>query len=627
MDTIRSDSEELHRLLQHLVEATAPVTGEDFFRTLTQNLSEALQVKYVWVAEFATSRTRVRTLAFFANGAINENFEYDLANAPCEKVYDSGSLCHYRENLQHLFPNDKELITIDAQSYLGVPLRTPSGDILGHIALIDTKAFPGSPKQMSIFRIFADRARAELERMRAERLIEESNLKLAGIMDTALDAIITFDRSFHITIFNQAAERIFQTRQERAIGESVWYLCSPSLRTQITQYCEKGDQDSNCWIGEGHHALRGSEQFPVEGTLSRLDLGEKTYFTLILRDVLEKQKAAAKIKILEIEKETLKEQIQNHLSFTLVAESPAIRKVIESADRVAATDSTVLLTGETGTGKEMFARYIHETSKRRERILVPVNCAALPSGLVESELFGHEKGAFTGAVAKKRGKFEAADGGTIFLDEIGELSLETQSKILRVLQESEFEHVGGTHSIRVNVRIVAATNRDLEDMVRQGTFRPDLFYRLNVFPIHLPPLRDRVEDLSALVHHFMTRFSQRIGKRISTVSSKAVEKLIQYTWPGNIRELANVIERAAILCDGTVLLPEHIILSTRSINSAESEATTLEEAERRHILQALEKCNGVVGGPTGAAKMLGLNRTTLLSKMKRLNIKGSSSLS
>ncbi len=620
------DGSECDRLLQHLVEATAPVTGEEFFRTLTQNLSQALNVKYVWVAEFANSLTRVRTLAFYANGGAADNFEYDLANAPCEKVYESGSLCHYRDELQQQFPADKDLITLDARSYLGVPLRNPSGEILGHIALIDTHPFPGSARELSIFRIFADRARAELERIRAERLVEESNLRLSGIMETAIDAIVTFDRAYHVTLFNQAAETLFQTQASHVIGQSFLHFCSPSLKSLVTEYCEQPSTDGQCWIGEGHHALRGGESFPVEGTLSRLDLGEKCYFTVILRDIEARKKAETKIRILEREKESLKEELQDHISFKLVAESPSIRKVIQSADRVAKTDSTVLLTGETGTGKEMFARYIHEMSPRRDRILVPVNCAALPAGLVESELFGHEKGAFTGAVARKRGKFEAADGGTILLDEIGELSMETQAKILRVLQESEFEHVGGTSSIKVNVRIIAATNRDLEDMVQHGNFRADLFYRLNVFPIHLPPLRDRVEDLSALVHHFMTHFASRMGKRISTVSSKAVEKLIQYTWPGNIRELANVIERAVILCDGNVLLPENVILSSRAAAAtSSSDAATLEEAERQHILQTLEKCNGVVGGPTGAAKALGLNRTTLLSKMKRLGIKGSSS--
>ncbi len=583
------------------------MTGQEFFRALVSGLSRALRVKYAWVRGRA--------------GACQDNFEYDLAGAPCEQVYQLGSLCLYREGLQALFPADTDLVKLDAESYLGIPLQASGGAVLGHLALIDSKALPGNPEQLSVFRIFADRARAELERLRAHQLVEDSHRRLEGVLDTAMDAIITFDRSFRIKLFNQAAERAFRVPACESREHSILDLCGPSLQQLIQEYCVSDRTESHRWIPEGHTARGPEREFPVEGSLSRLDLTSESLFTLILRNIDDRKKADAHIRQLELEKEQLQEEMHDHRSFAMVAHSAAVREVLESANRVAGTDSTVLLTGETGTGKEMFARYIHETSARKGRLMVPVNCAALPTELAESELFGHEKGAFTGAVAKKRGKFEIADGGTIFLDEIGELPAETQAKILRVLQEHEFEPVGGTRPVRVDVRVIAATNRDLEAAVRHGSFRADLFYRLNVFPIHLPPLRERTQDLEALVECFVNRFARRIGRTAAVLSEEALQKLISYRWPGNIRELANVVERAVILCDGPVLKPEHIVLSTKPTADEPHEPLTLEEAERRHILQALETCRGVVGGPGGAAKLLGLNRTTLLSKMKRLGIK------
>jgi len=252
---------------------------------------------------------------------------------------------------------------------------------------------------------------------------------------------------------------------------------------------------------------------------------------------------------------------------------------------------------------------------------VKVNCGALPASLVESELFGHERGAFTGAVSQKKGRFELAHRGTLFLDETGELPLETQTKLLRVLQEQEFERVGGSQTLKVDVRVIAATNRDLEAEVRRGSFRADLFYRLNVFPIEIPPLRDRKDDIPLLAGYFVRKFSQRMGKKIQSVSRAVYEQLHQYDWPGNVRELANLLERAVILCQSDVLQPKHLAVNrSKQVSAGPEEIPTLEEAERRLILRALEQTGGILSGPNGAAQILGLNRSTLWSRMRKLGI-------
>jgi formate hydrogenlyase transcriptional activator len=293
---------------------------------------------------------------------------------------------------------------------------------------------------------------------------------------------------------------------------------------------------------------------------------------------------------------------------------------------VAPTDSTVLILGETGTGKECIAQAVHNLSSRRDRPFIKVNCAAIPAGLIESELFGHERGSFTGAVGRRLGRFEMADGGTLFLDEIGDLPFELQPKLLRVLQEQEFERLGGTQTTRVDVRVVAATSRDLPSMVSAREFRSDLFYRLNVFPLRVPPLRERGEDINLLVQDFVDVFTKRMGKRIRNIPIEKMEVLLHYPWPGNVRELQNIIERAVILSPGNVLmLPLDELKQAIQVNpvslTSDTGITRLEDAAREHIIQALAATNWVLGGPKGAAARLGLARTTLISKMQRLGIK------
>jgi DNA-binding NtrC family response regulator len=303
----------------------------------------------------------------------------------------------------------------------------------------------------------------------------------------------------------------------------------------------------------------------------------------------------------------------------MVGKSNALRKVLQQVAIVAPTDSTVLLHGETGTGKELVARAVHNLSPRKGRNLVRLNCAAIPSGLVESELFGHERGAFTGALIQKRGRFELADQGTLFLDEIGDIGLDLQPKLLRALQEQEFERLGSTKTIRVNVRLVAATHRNLGVMIREGKFREDLFYRLNVFPIEVPPLRERREDIPLLVHHFVARFARQMEKQIGTVPARAMDALTNSPWPGNVRELENFLERCVILTRGDQLfVPVDELAGPGAVRSMP--ASTFHEAERQTIIDALRACSGRLAGRGGAAERLGLKRTTLQRKMGRLEI-------
>jgi formate hydrogenlyase transcriptional activator len=323
------------------------------------------------------------------------------------------------------------------------------------------------------------------------------------------------------------------------------------------------------------------------------------------------------------EKVYLEDEIRSELNFEeIVGRSSALRSVLQDIETVAPTDSTVLIYGETGTGKELIARAIHNLSTRGKNAFVKLNCAAIPTGLLESEMFGHEKGAFTGAVAQRIGRFELANRGTVFLDEIGEIPLELQPKLLRVLQEREFERLGSSRTLTTDARLIAATNRDLTAMVEDREFRADLFYRLNVFPVQVPPLRERQDDIPLLVRHFVQQFSRRMGKAVDTIPSETMNVLVRYHWPGNIRELQNLVERAVILSTGPVLrVPLADLRLHESPAAVPQKAGTLEEAERRHILSALDAADWVISGPKGAATALGMKRSTLQARMEKLGIR------
>jgi formate hydrogenlyase transcriptional activator len=321
------------------------------------------------------------------------------------------------------------------------------------------------------------------------------------------------------------------------------------------------------------------------------------------------------------EKARLEDELPSEPSFEeIVGRSPALQRALRQVEVVAPTDSGVLIQGETGTGKELIAQAIHNRSSRRDRPFVKVNCAAIPSGLLESELFGHEKGAFTGAIMRKPGRFEVADKGTLFLDEVGDIPLELQSKLLRVLQEHEFERLGSSRTQQVDVRVIAATHRDLKQMVEEGTFRSDLYYRLHVFPLVVPSLRDRREDIPLIVRHYVNKYAQRMNRRIDTIPARTMEVFVNYAWPGNVRELQNFIERAVILSPGSLLRAPLEELEQEKAQDSHTNLSTLEEMEREHVLRALRESNWVTGGPKGAAVRLGMKRTTLAYRIRKLGI-------
>ncbi|NBB85522.1 MAG: PAS domain S-box protein [Bacteroidetes bacterium] len=485
------------------------------------------------------------------------------------------------------------------------------------------------------------------ERKRIAEALRESEAQLTRVIDSAIDAIINIDAELRITLFNQSAETIFGIAAEEVQNRSIVPLLDEELTARLRAFVQAHAADGDSpeedtaapassgtgqylGQGEGLQALRNDgTPFPVEATLSVIALPRRQRFLLILRDVNDLKEAEEELFQLQSEAQYLRQELQTeHAYEEMVGESPAMQRVFTAIDKVAPTDATVLVTGETGTGKELVARALHRHSPRTDEMLVKVNCAALASDVIESELFGHEKGAFTGAVDQRKGRFELADEGTLFLDEVGELPLETQAKLLRALQEQEFERVGGTETIAVDVRVVAATNRALDAEVDAGRFRSDLYYRLNIFPIEVPPLREREGDVPRLAAHFCEQFGQRMGKPVQGFTAGAVERLAAYVWPGNVRELANVVERAVILAS-----PEAPIgvdqLGLVLPNGAQKGATkegmrdgfpTLAEAQRHHIQEALERTGGVIGGADGAAALLGIKRTTLHARMDRLGV-------
>ena len=467
------------------------------------------------------------------------------------------------------------------------------------------------------------------ERKRVETALRESQERLSALIDSAIDAIVSVDPSLDITLFNNAAEEIFGCETEEAVCRSLDSFLADDLQALVEQYIERHPAEDGAtadgrYVGaaEGFNARRfDGTAFPVEATITPVQLPSEPQYLLILRDIQEIKHAEEKLTQLQSEKVYLQEEIENEYNFDeIVGVSPAIQDVFDAIDQVAATDTTVLVSGKTGTGKELVARALHDRSHRADSVLVKVNCAALSSDLIESELFGHEKGAFTGATTQRKGRFELADGGTLFLDEVGELPMDTQAKLLRALQEQEFERVGGSETIEVDTRILAATNRDLGQAVHDGTFRSDLYYRLNIFPIELPPLKERREDIPLLAHHFCDTFAGRTGTTVERISPNAMAVLERYDWPGNVRELANIIERAVILARDGVIRADHLSIERPDADTPGETFPTYEEAQRRHIIRALEHTGGVVGGDDGAAALLDVNRTTLLSRMDRLGI-------
>ena len=628
------------RLLQTIADGTAAQIGTDFFRALVQNLSAALGTHGAWVTEYLPESKRLRALAFWLDGGFVDHYEYDIVGTPCEPTIQKRTYLHIPERVVDLFPADADLPQLGAVSYMGFPLIGPEGEILGNLAVVDNKIMPESFRHMALFRIFTARATAELLRLRAEQALRIREAKLAGVFDGAMDAILELDHQFTILMMNPAAEQIFGCHREACLGKTLGAFIAPpdfARLGQIVRRLATGPSSlRRAWIPEGLAVVHNARTtVPTETTVSQIGMDGAPCYVLILRNVKDRYEAQQAIASLRDEAEYLREEIQSlYHTGEIIGQSAAFRRTLQLVAEVSGTDTTVLISGETGTGKELIARAIHAASRRRNRPLVTVNCAAIPDALMESEFFGHEKGAFTGATRDREGRFAIADGGTIFLDEVGELNKELQAKLLRVLQEGEFTPIGSSRVRHTDVRVIAATNRDLSREVREGRFRTDLFYRLNVFPIPVPPLRERADDIRLLADHFAARFAARMGREILPLSVECIERLKTYEWPGNVRELQNVIERGVITArEGRInldhALPDGTGGPPRTPPVALGEAPDdriktvqeLQEIERDNILRALEASRWRVAGKQGAAQRLGMPPTTLQSKMKTLRIR------
>ena len=463
-------------------------------------------------------------------------------------------------------------------------------------------------------------------RKKVETDLRQSEERFRSLFEFSPDAIIVTDQEGKITEINGKVEKFFGYGRGDLIGQAVETLIPERFRhAHPVHRKEYGDQPRTRPMGIGlelYGRRKDGTEFPVDIMLSPVRTEGGKFVLSVIRDLSEKKRAEEELARKEREKRYLEEELNTEHRFEdIIGESVGLKRVLKEVETVAAADVTVLLLGETGTGKDLIARAIHQLSPRRERTLVKLNCAAIPSGLLESELFGHEKGAFTGAISQKIGRLELAHQGTLFLDEIGDLPLEVQPKLLRALQEKEFERLGGIRTIPVDIRLVAATNRNLEKMVADREFRSDLYYRVRVFPISIPPLRERREDIPLLVRYFVEKHALRMNKKIESIPPEIMKALTKWDWPGNIRELENFIERCVILSKGPLLRAPLSELQLPEETAGPSQDVSLEATERGHILHVLREAKGMIGGPGGAAARLGLKRTTLNSKLKKLGIK------
>jgi len=652
-----------HAALRMILEGTACETGERFFTALVENLARTLGTYSAWVTEYLPQPRRLRALAFWVGGDWVEGYEHVIDGTPCQVVVEGKRLVHYPNRVLELYPHEEDLKRMGAVSYMGVPLMDLDGTVLGHLAVMDRREMPASPESVTLFEIFAGRAAAELRRLRAERDVRERESELTGLVNSAMDAIVQLDDGLQVVRMNPAAERTFGLPEGRVVGADLSRLVTAEDRAKLAalaaELVTRPTHDRSCFIPGGLAGqTAGGAAFPAEATLSLFELHRRHRFTLILRNVNERLEAERRIRSLTDETEYLRAELRElGRSGEIIGRSESLVQVLHDLRQVAPATTTVLILGETGTGKELFARAIHAASDRREKPLVKVNCAAIPASLIESEFFGHERGAFTGATGKRDGRFTLADGGTIFLDEVGELPIELQGKLLRVLQEGEFEPVGSSRTRKVDVRVVAATNRDLFNCISEGKFREDLYYRLSVFPITLPPLRERGDDIVLLAEDFARQFASRMGRRLDPLTPAMATRLKAYPWPGNVRELQNVIERAVITARDSVLNLDRALPPSWAPEPARNEAERqagaggpvgvgphsglapvgagaeppqrdgvltiddLARIERDNLRRALDLTDWQIAGESGAARMLGMAPSTLTSRMKALGLR------
>jgi transcriptional regulator with PAS, ATPase and Fis domain len=650
-----SPSSEAVQSLEHLVfeiaKSVSGETGEAYFRSLVRHLAGALNADYVLIGALQPDGERIATLAFHGPAGETAALEYNLAGTPCSHVVQQ-VVCSYPSGVRQLFPRDAMLAAVSAEGYVGSPMVDSNGRCLGLICAITKRPLPNIKLAEALLTIAAERAGAELQRKNYEEALAHGEERFRtfvehateGVMWCKLEQPLSMDlpedeqiehlyKYSYVADCNDQAARIFGfARAEDLIGARLEVISTRSdpafgerLRAGIRSGWESSQMERTF---HGRHLLMTRSGVFENGML------QSVWTTA--RDITALKQAEAEVLRLNEELKSHLEQLtalqarleqdnaylldeirSEHNLGEMVGATPKFRELTDRIHLVASTTATVLICGETGTGKELVARAIHELSPRSNRPLVKVNCAAISAGLVESELFGHVKGAFTGATERRIGRFEYADGGTLFLDEVTELPLETQAKLLRVLQEHEFEAVGSNRTVKVDVRLLAASNRNLAEVVREGRFRMDLYYRLLVVPVEVPALRERRDEIPLLAAHFVRRLSRQFGRRVERISEGMLHELVAYDWPGNIRELENFLARAIVLCRGDVL---DMRLGADSSAPAAGHSLSLEAAERKHIESVLASAGWVIEGTKGAAAILQMNPSTLRSRMRRLEI-------
>jgi len=618
--------------LKQIIETTSEFTGKQFFKALVKHLAEILDVHGVWVTEYLEEKNKLNALAFWLNGAYVDKYEYSITDTPCQDVIENQELCHIPDKVVDLYPKDTDLEPFGAVSYMGISLKDIDGKILGHLAFLDNKPMPEIPEVFAIFKIFASRAAAELRREIIQRKVIESESKLNRLVNGTTDAIIEFNSEFKITQANDAANQIFEITDHKFIGTDVKHLFDSNsfskFKSSILNYDTLCDTHGSLNFEDPFVCLNCKrESFPAKINLSSYLFESNLYYALYIRNIEDEVSNNIKIKELNAEAAMLKEKVNAQQFNYIIGNSEPIKKCLEQVIQVASTNANVLILGETGTGKELFAKAVHESSDRSSKPMITLNCAALPAELIESELFGHVKGAFTGALTSREGRFSLADKGSIFLDEIAELPLPLQAKLLRVIQEGTFEPVGSSETKKVDVRIIAATHRNLEKRIEDGKFREDLFYRLNVFPINIPPLRERGNDITLIANAFFQKITKNKALYVMPITKKDLNKLCSYNWPGNVRELQNIIERGIITStDGNFNLDSILPISEDKTHEKTESLKILTiddilELEKKNIIKALNLTNWKISGEGGAAELLNLPRTTLASKIEKFGIK------
>jgi formate hydrogenlyase transcriptional activator len=551
-----TERKQTEQAITTMVERVHSDSSASFFSSMAQNLTECLGADYTLIGELVEGEEEaIRTIGVCSRGTITANFTYKLAGTPCADVVTKG-LCSYASGVAGMFPGDQLLQKMKVEGYVGTPLLNSQGHPIGIMVALYTRPIEDAKFAESILLLFSARTAAEIERMHTEEALRLSEERLRVALKNAPIQLFHQDLNLRYTwahnlregwneqdYLGKTEEDVFAAEaaaQMRALKQPVLET-GQSNRGQLTIVL----QDRACHCDLTAEPLRNAAGEVVGVSSACMDVTTLHQTTEQLQQAKEK---------LEEEKVYLEQEIDEELDFgEIIGAGTGLKAVMEQVAKVAPSDAIVLLLGETGVGKELVARAIHRWSPRRDQSFIKMNCAAIPAGLLESELFGYERGAFTGAARGKRGRVELADKGTLFLDEIGELPLTLQPKLLRVLQDREFEHLGGTRTRKVDFRLVAATNRDLVHSVKERLFRSDLFYRLNVFPIRVPPLRERRQDIPLLVDHFAAKFMRRMNKSITSIPKKTMEVLANWDWPGNVRELENFVERSVILTPGSVL--------------------------------------------------------------------------